>query len=147
MKTQETISLNIGATILAGLLSSLCILFMSHGASLVLVASPFAFSVLAAFFQYRFVMEPPHPKELVTPSPGTKLLVTCSARHSIYRSRHQLIQERHHIRWLHKKRGLGSELQVRKINLGYYASPSKLQLSDSKKIDFGRMLLFNMLSM
>ncbi len=60
MKTQETISLNIGATILAGLLSSLCILFMSPGAPLLLLASPFAFSVLAAFFQYRFVMKPWH---------------------------------------------------------------------------------------
>lgn len=60
MKTHETISLNIGATILAGLTSSLLVLFLSSASSPIVIASPLLLSLLAAFFQYRFVMKPWH---------------------------------------------------------------------------------------
>src|SRR5262249_52740652 len=71
MKTQETIGLNLAATLLVGLITSLFILLAGGSAEpasvataanyrTTLIFAPIALAGLAAFFQYRFVMKPWH---------------------------------------------------------------------------------------
>jgi len=60
MKTQETIGLNLVATVSVGLLTSLLLLFCagSNKVPTFIAVVPLALSALAAFIQYKFVMTP-----------------------------------------------------------------------------------------
>jgi hypothetical protein len=88
MKTQESISLNLAATLLVGLLGSLLIFFgLRHssppaaGLSLTLALCLMLLAGLAALFQYSFVLKPWHKvlADLVSgalKNPG-RLLISC----------------------------------------------------------------------